>query len=172
MKPAEEEKSASATAQEKLLSRLKFKPLKDILIFVVLALLIVILSLCAFYLKPTSDNTHVEIKYNNTLLYDKNDSAKSTEISFPTSGEKKVTFTKEDGSLYLGEGNEFDFEGDSITFTLYSDKSIQVLESEVSCSDKTCAHFGRVYTTYTPVVCLPNHMQAMIVADSLPEYDN
>lgn len=173
MEQNEEKTVASNTESEKdtLLKRMKPKVLKDILLYVSLALVIVAISLSAFFLKPSSENSHVEIKYGNTLLYDPNDSSKKTAIAFPSSGEKRITFTNDDGPKYLGEGNNFSFIDGSITLTIYSDKSIQIKEEDVFCQDHLCSHMGRIYSSYTPVVCLPNHFSAMIVADGLPDYD-
>lgn len=157
--------------QEELIKSLKYKPIKDTILILISALIVGIIIFVALFTKPENKLSHVEIRYQNTLLWDKDDPSKNTSIQFPTSGEKKLTYTKEDGSIFLGEGKEFAFEGDSITFTLYSNKSIQVLQDEVSCHDHTCSKMGRIYYTFTPIVCLPNNIQAMIIADGFPEYD-
>ena len=154
------------------LERLKFKPLKDILLIAVGGLIILAIVLATVFGRKDSTYSHVEIRYQDTLLWEKDDTKKNTAIAFPSSGEKRVSFSKEDGSIYLGEGKSFAFLGESVTFTLYSDHSIQLLEEDVECPDHTCSHMGRIYNTYTPIVCLPNQIQAMIVADSFPEFDN
>lgn len=170
--PTDKENPQTESSKDKLLRRMKPKALKDILVYLVSALIILGLALGSFLARPTGDgNTHVEIKYINTLLYEPGDSSKNTSIAFPKEGEKRITFTDKDGEDYLGAGNDFSFLGGSITITLYSDKSIQILSSDVSCPDHLCSNMGRIYTTYTPLVCLPNHITAMIVADGLPDYD-
>ena len=164
------------TGSDRLKKSLIPHPIKDGTLFLVSLVIIAAVFLVSFYSKPKGDNDSlfVQIKYQNTLLYDKNDPQKDTNISFPSSGEKKVAFVKEDGPLYLGEGNYFAFYGKGITFTLYSDYSIQVLHDEVFCKDHDCSKQGRIYSTYTPIVCLPNRRQARIVSakGGFPEFDN
>ncbi len=161
--------------EDSLLLSLKIHPLKDGILLIVSALIIVLVFLISFYSRPKTDpkTLFVQIKYQDTLLYDKNDPEKKTDISFPSKGEKKVSFTKEDGSLYLGEGQEFVFQGKGITFTLYDDYSIQVLHDDVECKDHDCSRQGRIYQTYFPIVCLPNTIQARIVSSDagFPEID-
>lgn len=156
---------------EKTKTNLSFHPLKDIILYSIGVFLIAFLFLLAFFLKPKSSNSHVEIRYENTLLYEVNDKSKNTQISFPSEGEKKITYKKEDGVLF-GFKEGFLFEGESITLTIYSDKSIQIKKEDVTCCDHVCSGMGRIYQTYTPIVCLPNHFQAMIVASSFPETIN
>lgn len=144
---------------------------KDIPLIILSILLVISIFLTSYFLKPnSSDNTYVEIKYQSQLLFDKNDSNKSTRISFPKEGEKKLTFTKEESNIYLSN-DTFAFQGDSITITLYSDKSVQILYDEVYCKDHTCSKMGRIYQTYVPLVCLPNHIEVMIKNESFPEFD-
>lgn len=154
-----------------LKAKLKFSPLKDILLFVFAILLIAVISLITIYNRPSTENAHVEIRYNgSTLLFDKNDPSKSTSITFPSQGEKRVEFRKEDSSLFLKEGETFAFEGDSVTFTLYSDKSFELKWDDVTCKDHRCSKEGRIYYANLPIVCLPNKIQAQIVS-GLPEWD-
>ena len=161
--------------EDALLLSLKIHPLKDGILFVVSILVIVLIFLVSYYSRPKTDpkTLFVQIKYQDTLLYDKNDPAKKTNISFPSEGEKKVSFTKEDGSLYLGEEKEFVFQGKGITFTLYDDYSIQVLHDDVECKDYDCSRQGRIYQPYLPIVCLPNTIQARIISTDagFPEID-
>ena len=156
---------------EKKRTILTFHPVQDVLLFAFCFFSIVIIVLLTAFSKPENENAHVEIRYQDTLLWDKNDPEKNTAISFPKQGEKKITFTKEDSSIYLKDGEKFIFDN-PITFTLYSDCSIQLLEEDVTCPDHTCVHLGRIYLSYVPLVCLPNHIQAMIVVDSYPESVN
>ena len=149
---------------------LKFKPVKDTILILISILLIVFIVLLTFFLQPKKVSSHVEIRYQNTLLWDKEDSSKSTAIAFPSEGEKKITYRQEDSSLFLKEG-KFLFEH-PITFTLYADCSIQILEEDITCPDHTCVHLGRIYQSYVPLVCLPNQIQAMIINDGYPERVN
>ena len=152
-------------------NRLKYKPLKDSLLIGLSVFIVVAIILIAIFAKPKTDNVHVEIRYNSTLLWDKNDPTKDTAISFPVTGEKVLQFYKDDGPIYLGEGNKFDFYGDLVEITLFSNKSIKITKED--SPRHICSNLGRIYTTYTPLVCLPNKIQATIVADSgFPRYDN
>ena len=157
--------------KEKNNSSLTFKPAKDLIIIFSCVLLIIVIVLITFFSMPNNDYSFVQIKYQNVLLYDKNDNEKKTDISFPTTGYKEVTFTKADSHLYLKDGEEFIFD-EPITFTLYADKSIQLKYEHIKCPDHTCSKLGRVYNPYTPIVCLPNNIQAMIITSSFPEYVN
>lgn len=159
------------SSEDEVLERLHFKPKKDIPLFILAILSIVVIILISVFSKPKSSDLHVEIRYQNHLLWDKNDESKSTAISFPKEGSKRVTFDKEDSSLFFTDGTTFLFDY-PITFTLYSDYSIELLEEDVECPDHICSHMGRIYQTYVPIVCLPNQIQAMIVASSFPETIN
>ena len=48
---------------------------------------------------------------------------------------------------------------------------IEIKTADITCPDHTCSKMGKISFTYTPIVCLPNQIQAMIVAESLPEWD-
>lgn len=150
---------------------LAFHPLKDIICYVSGIICILAIFLATFLAKPKGNSFHVEIRYQNTLLYEVNDKSQNTNIEFPSEGEKRITFSKEDGKRF-GFKDGFDFLGNSITLTLYSDKSIQIKKDDVTCIDHTCSGLGRVYNSYTPIVCLKNHFQAMIVGDGFPETVN
>ena len=175
MKTTNSQTENNQKQEDALLLSLKIHPLKDGILFVVSILVIVLIFLVSYYSRPKTDpkTLFVQIKYQDTLLYDKNDPAKKTNISCPSEGEKKVSFTKEDGSLYLGEEKEFVFQGKGITFTLYDDYSIQVLHDDVECKDYDCSRQGRIYQPYLPIVCLPNTIQARIISTDagFPEID-
>ena len=175
MKTTNSQTENNQKQEDALLLSLKIHPLKDGILFVVSILVIVLIFLVSYYSRPKTDpkTLFVQIKYQDTLLYDKNDPANKTNISFPSEGEKKVSFTKEDGSLYLGEEKEFVFQGKGITFTLYDDYSIQVLHDDVECKDYDCSRQGRIYQPYLPIVCLPNTIQARIISTDagFPEID-
>ena len=175
MKTTNSQTENNQKQEDALLLSLKIHPLKDGILFVVSILVIVLIFLVSYYSRPKTDpkTLFVQIKYQDTLLYDKNDPAKKTNISFPSEGEKKGSFTKEDGSLYLGEEKEFVFQGKGITFTLYDDYSIQVLHDDVECKDYDCSRQGRIYQPYLPIVCLPNTIQARIISTDagFPEID-
>ncbi len=175
MKTTNSQTENNQKQEDALLLSLKIHPLKDGILLVVSILVIVLIFLVSYYSRPKTDpkTLFVQIKYQDTLLYDKNDPAKKTNISFPSEGEKKVSFAKEDGSLYLGEEKEFVFQGKGITFTLYDDYSIQVLHDDVECKDYDCSRQGRIYQPYLPIVCLPNTIQARIISsdDGFPEID-
>lgn len=175
MKTTNSQTENNQKQEDALLLSLKIHPLKDGILFVVSILVIVLIFLVSYYSRPKTDpkTLFVQIKYQDTLLYDKNDPEKKTNISFPREGEKKVSFTKEDGSFYLGEEKEFVFQGKGITFTLYDDYSIQVLHDDVECKDYDCSRQGRIYQPYLPIVCLPNTIQARIISTDagFPEID-
>lgn len=175
MKTTNSQTENNQKQEDALLLSLKIHPLKDGILLVVSILVIVLIFLVSYYSRPKTDpkTLFVQIKYQDTLLYDKNDPEKKTNISFPREGEKKVSFTKEDGSLYLGEEKEFVFQGKGITFTLYDDYSIQVLHDDVECKDYDCSRQGRIYQPYLPIVCLPNTIQARIISSDagFPEID-
>lgn len=175
MKTTNSQTENNQKQEDALLLSLKIHPLKDGILLVVSILVIVLVFLVSYYSRPKTDpkTLFVQIKYQDTLLYDKNDPAKKTNISFPSEGEKKVSFAKEDGSLYLGEEKEFVFQGKGITFTLYDDYSIQVLHDDVECKDYDCSRQGRIYQPYLPIVCLPNTIQARIISSDagFPEID-
>lgn len=147
-------------------ARLKFRPVRDSLSFLFAGLVIFAVLLSVFLVKPKSaDKVHAEIFYKQIQLFDKEDPTKNKNISFPSSGEKKVVFTKEDSPLFLPTGETFAFVGDSVTFTLYADRSIQIMEEEIKCPNHDCSKQGRIYALMTPIVCLPNQVRAMIVSD-------
>ncbi len=154
------------TKNEALLPR--FKPWKDIPLLSVLLLLVITIIVTTFLLLPKGTDRYVNIKYDSHLLIDKE--TKKSAFTFPESGEKEITLKNEEGKLY-GLDTDFSFLDGSITLTLYSDKSIQIKKENVSCSDHTCSKLGRIYTSYTPLVCLPNHFQAMIIENGYPEFD-
>lgn len=153
---------------------LLFDPVRDILLYSGCLFLIVFTFVLALFSKSTDNkSTYVEIRYQNTLLYAKDDKGKNTKISFPEDGERKITFQKEDASIYIPGLENFDFMGENVTITLYSDKSIQILKDEITCSDHVCSKMGRIYEVDIPIVCLVNHIQVMIKSDmGLPENVN
>lgn len=162
----------STNTAEKYPSHLKYQPLKDTLLIVSAVLIIVLVSLISFLAKPKSDNTCVEIKYQDHLLFDIDDRSKSTSVSFPSNGEKRLTFHKEDAPLYIPGLSSFGFLSDSLTITLYSDRSIEIKKEDITCPNHDCSKTGRVYQTYTPIVCLPNQIQVTIVNQQYPEFVN
>lgn len=147
-----------------------FQPIKDVTLLSFLLILVISIITATFLLLPKGNKKYVNIQYNNQLLWEKEDEDKKTAISFPEKGEKRITFRNEDGALYgIKEG--FSFVDGELTLTLYADSSIQIKKEDVFCKDHTCSKLGRIYTSYTPLVCLPNHFQAMIVTDQYPEFD-
>ena len=148
---------------------LHYKPIKDSILIFLSFLLVAIIVVVTFLVRPSLDYVHVEIKYDRTLLWDPEDPSKNTAIAFPESGEYVITYTRSDGPLFLGEGQEFQFYGEEIQITLYSDKSIQITKEESPFN--VCSKLGRVYDPYLPLACLPNHFQATIVASYFPEWD-
>ncbi len=153
---------------------LLFDPVRDIILYAGCLILIVFTFVLALISKSTDNkNTYVEIKYQDTLLYVKDDKEKNTKISFPEEGEKKITFQKEDASIYIQGLENFDFMGENVTITLYSDKSIQIIKEEITCNDHVCSKMGRIYEVDIPIVCLVNHIQVMIKSNTgLPESVN
>lgn len=150
--------------------RFKFKPLKDSILFAISILAIVVIVLSSIFSKPKSDSVHVEIRYDGIVLWEKDDPTKNRGFSFPEEGERVITFKKEDGLFYIDK--DFDFKSEEgISITLYSDKAIQIKSEDVTCPDHKCSRMGKISNTYTPIVCLPNHIQVMIIADGLPEFD-
>ncbi len=146
----------------------RFNPWKDIPLLSVLLIIIVSIIITTYLLIPKGTDKYVNIKYDSHLLYDKE--TKQSEFTFPTSGSKEITLYDKDGKDY-GYDNDFSFINGRITLTLYSDKSIQIKKEDVSCLDHTCSKLGRIYSSYTPLVCLPNHFMAMIVENGYPEFD-
>lgn len=151
--------------------QMHYQPVKDSILIGTSALLVGVILAFTFGFKPREDSLHVEIRYQNTLLFDPLDPNKNTSISFPESGERNIVFHKEDGHLFLGEGVDFDFLGESVTISLYAEGAIEIKTADITCPDHTCSKMGKISFTYTPIVCLPNQIQAMIVAESLPEWD-
>lgn len=123
---------------------LKFKPIKDVIIYsfliaIILSLFFMILS----FKSSSSSNLKVEIRYQNKIIKDL-----ETNLDFyyfPSDGERKVTLKKEDSHKYI----DSDFVFDEVTITLYSDKSIQILKDDIICSDHLCSKLGRIYEVYT-----------------------
>lgn len=152
---------------EKNNENLHYHKVKDSIVILIAVFIIVLISIFSILSFSNNSETHVEIKYQNYQLYDLETNKK--EISFPSSGEKKITYKKEDGLKMINK--EFDFKSESITFTLYSDKSIQILKQDITCSDHICSKMGRIYTPNTPIVCLKNQIQIMIVKNTTGEYD-
>ena len=93
MKTTNSQTENNQKQEDALLLSLKIHPLKDGILFVVSILVIVLIFLVSYYSRPKTDpkTLFVQIKYQDTLLYDKNDPAKKTNISFPSEGEKKVS---------------------------------------------------------------------------------
>lgn len=157
-------------------ARLSYKPIKDTLLILGAVALMVIILLCSLLTQPNGDNAYVEIRYGTTLLWDIDDSTKNTKIAFPSDGSKVLTYKESDGPTFLGEGNYFEFYDDGenepmVSVTLYSDKSVEITYQR--SPKNICENMGRIYSSYTPLVCLPNNFQVMIVKDasSLPEWD-
>jgi hypothetical protein len=157
--------------------RFQYHPFKDSLILALLVAIIVSIVLASFFLTPRSNNAYVEIRYGTTLLWDKDDTTKNTAIAFPTTGSKVLSYKDSDGPIFLGEGNYFEFYTDGSTeepevdVTLYSDHSIQITKQK--SPRNVCAKIGRIYSEYTPLVCLPNSLEAVIKAGTgYPEWDN
>ncbi|MFA6829807.1 MAG: hypothetical protein WCR67_03805 [Bacilli bacterium] len=157
-------------------NRLHYHPLKDTLVILFSCLTVASIVLISLFTRPVSQNSYVEIKYGNVLLWDKDDESKETRISFPETGNKVLTYLRSDGPLFLGEGKFFDFystneEEPTVQVTIYADKSIQITKQE--SPRNVCAKMDRVYFEYTPLVCLPNSFQAVIKSDSgFPQWDN
>lgn len=139
--------------------RLVYHPLKDTIVILVSLFLMGLVIFLSFALRPKGNSVFVEIKYGNTYLWEETEAEKS--FSFPNEGTKKVSLLKTDGKKYIGQ--DFDFVSESVTFTLYSDRSIEILYEDISCPDHTCTRQGRIYDTYQPIVCLPNKVQMQIV---------
>ncbi len=151
-------------------NRLHFRPLRDILSVLFSVILVFLIVLITWFSLPQSTELYVQIKYANVLLYDKNDPDKKTTIPFPEEGTYVISFTREDGEIYLGEGNYFQFYGDVMEVTLYSDYSVEITKEE--SPRHICSQLGRTYSTYAPLVCLPNYFQVSIVmGGGLPEWD-
>ncbi len=177
-----EEKDHSLTEEKKTnhqKDRLKYKPVRDTVLILCSAVVMGVIILATFLNRPNTTNSPlcVEIAYTDPktgkshLLYDKNDLEKNTAIAFPESGEKTLFFSKNDSHLYLDDGVVFDFVGEEVGITLYADKSIQFKRENIACPNHDCSRFGRVYASYVPVICLPNHIQATIVTDTFPKFD-
>lgn len=159
---------------EKKKNYLLFDPVRDIILYGTCVVLIVFTFVLALISKSTNtQNTYVEIKYQNTLLYEKDDKDKNTKIAFPEEGEKKINFRKEDASIYIQGLENFSFLGESVSITLYSDKSIEIKKEDITCNDHVCSKMGRIRQVDIPIVCLPNHIQVMIKSNTgLPENVN
>lgn len=149
--------------------RFSFHPVKDTAAVLFLVLLVVLIVLITFFSIPQSTATYVQIKYLNTLLYDKNDPEKRTNIPFPEEGQRVISFTRKDGEIYLGEGNYFQFYGEEVEVTIYADKSVAITKED--SPRHICSNLGRSYSVYAPLVCLPNYFQVSLVAGGLPEWD-
>ncbi len=148
---------------------LRYRPVKDSILIFLSFLMVVIIVLVTFLVRPSLDNVHVEIRYGTTLLWDPEDETRNTAIPFPESGEYTITYTREDGEIFLGEGQQFDFYGEEVAITLYSDRSIQITKEQSPYN--VCSRLGRIYDPYMPLACLPNNFQATIVASYFPEWD-
>ena len=110
---------------------LRYRPVKDSILIFLSFLMVVIIVLVTFLVRPSLDNVHVEIRYGTTLLWDPEDETRNTAIPFPESGEYTITYTREDGEIFLGEGQQFDFYGEEVAITLYSDRSIQIIQPDL-----------------------------------------
>ena len=168
--------------------RLKYRPVIDTIAIVSSVLIIVAIVLISYFSRPKNNGTYyAKIRYQNTYLWDKDDdSTKETKlIPFPKDGKKVLIYKNSDGPIFLGEGNYFNFydsnypDGDrtepQIEVTLYSDCSIEITYQK--SPKNVCENMGRIYYTYTPLVCLPNSFQVSIVnssiqTDTLPDFDN
>ena len=148
---------------------LSYRPVQDTVLVVLSFLLVGIIVLVTLVLRPDLDNVHVEIRYGRILLWDPDDPDKRTDIPFPDEGEYVITYTREDGEMFLGPGEEFQFYGEVMQVTLYADKSIQITKQE--SPRNVCANLGRIYSAYLPLVCMPNNFTATIVAGYFPEWD-
>ena len=87
----------------------------------------------------------------------------------PLEGKREIVYRREDGEIFLGEGRYFQFYGEEVAITLYSDRSIEITREE--SPRHVCSYLGRVYDPYVPLVCLPNSFQATIVSSFFPEWD-
>ncbi len=143
---------------------------KDVPLLVFLLILLLSVLCISFAPEKGNGNSHVEIRYEGTLLHEPNDETKSTAIRFPEKGEKEIVLTKEDGTAY-GYPDGFAFLSEQLTITLSSDHSIQIREDGITCPDHLCVKMGKIRTSYTPLVCLPNHIEVMIVDQGFPEFD-
>lgn len=148
----------------------KIKPLKDILLFLLCLVIILCPTISIILLRKSDGNKYVTISYKGIDLIDIDSTTKTTKYDFPSNGERIVTIYKNQSSLYL-EDTTFGFDGDYFSITLYSDRSIQIKKEDITCKDHVCSSYGKIKDPYTPIVCLPNQIQVMIHADSLPEYD-
>ena len=149
--------------------RLSFQPLKDIITVLFPVAVVITIILVTYFSLPQSTMTYVQIKYADTLLYDLNDPEKRTNIPFPEEGVKVVSYTRNDGEIFLGPGNQFQFYGEEMEVTIYSDKSIEITKED--SPRHICSSLGRSYSPYAPLVCLPNYFQVSIVLGGLPEWD-
>lgn len=149
--------------------RLTFKPLKDIIVVLFSFIVVVVIILLTYFSLPQSTATYVQIRYADILLYDLNDPEKRTNISFPEEGKKVISYKREDGEIFLGPGNRFQFYGEEMEVTIYSDKSVEITKED--SPRHICSSLGRSYSPYAPLVCLPNYFQVSIVMGGLPEWD-
>lgn len=143
---------------------------KDVPLLFFLVLLLLFVLLISFAPRKESGNRHVKIRYESTLLYEPGDTTKNTDIAFPEEGEKEIVFHKEDGKDY-GYQEGFAFLSDHLTITLSSEGFVQIKEGDITCPDHTCVKMGKISTSYTPLVCLPNHIEVLIIEDGFPEFD-
>lgn len=148
---------------------LTYRPVKDTILLFLSFLLVFLIVFVTVLLRPNTDNVHVEIRYGTTLLWDPEDPTRNPYIDFPTEGERKIVYHREDGPMFLGEGQEFQFYGDEVEITLYSDRSIQITKEDSPYH--VCLRMGRIYDPYLPLACLPNNLQATIVSNYFPEWD-
>ena len=148
---------------------LVFHPLKDILSVLFSLSFVVVIILVTYFSLPQSSESYVQIKYANTFLYDLNDPNKRTNIPFPEMGTHVISYTREDGEIFLGEGNYFQFYGEMMEVTIYADKSIEITKED--SPRHICSSLGRSYSSYAPLICLPNYFQVSIVMGGLPEWD-
>lgn len=164
---------APSKAPEKK-SRLRYRPFSDTLSIVLSAVLVTAIGLATFFLRPkATGGEHVEIKYGNLLLWDLEhpDTPDKTKIQFPESGERVIRFEKSDAPQFDPSLTEFDFYGDEVEVTLSSRHTVRITKED--SPRHICSNLGEEKDPYSPLVCLPNHIQVMIVPDSgsLPEFD-
>ncbi len=148
---------------------LRYRPVKDSILIFLSFLMVFVIVFVTYLLRPSLENVHVEIRYGATLLWDPKDPSKETAIAFPEEGKREIVYRREDGEIFLGEGRYFQFYGEEVAITLYSDRSIEITREE--SPRHVCSYLGRVYDPYVPLVCLPNSFQATIVSSFFPEWD-
>lgn len=173
MKKEKNETSSPQAGGEKK-KRLHYRPSADSIAIGLSVVLVAGIALSAFLLRPkATEGEHVEIKYGNLLLWDLEnpDTPDKTKIQFPETGNRVIRFEKTDAPKFDPSLTEFDFYGEEVEVTLSSRHTIQITKED--SPRHICSNLGEESDPYSPLVCLPNHIQVMIVPDSgsLPEFD-